>query len=122
MRNAECGMNGQNVIEAKSFSFAIRIVRLCQYLSSEKKEYVLSRQLLKSGTSIGANICEAEKGQSKADFVAKMSIALKEANETDYWLRLLYETEYLTNTQFDSLNKDINEIISILVAITKNSK
>ena len=115
-------MNGQNVIEAKSFSFAIRIVRLCQYLSSEKKEYVLSRQLLKSGTSIGANICEAEKGQSKADFVAKMSIALKEANETDYWLRLLYETEYLTNTQFDSLNKDINEIISILVAITKNSK
>ena len=106
-------------MEVKSFAFAVRIVKLCRIIADRNKEYVLSKQLLRSGTSIGANISEAEKGQSKADFYAKMNIALKEANETHYWLRLLHETEYLTNKEFDSMEKDIKEIISILVSICK---
>lgn len=111
----------ENIIETKSFAFAIRIVKLYQYLVDIKNEYVLSKQLLKSGTSIGANISEAERGQSKADFYAKMSIALKEANETEYWLRLLHKTNYISNEEFESIEKDANEIISILVAICKNT-
>ena len=109
----------ENVVEVKSFAFAVRIVKLCRIIADRNKEYVLSKQLLRSGTSIGANISEAEKGQSKADFYAKMNIALKEANETRYWLRLLHETEYLTDKEFDSMEKDIKEIISILVSICK---
>ena len=109
----------ENVVEVKSFAFAVRIVKLCRIIADRNKEYVLSKQLLRSGTSIGANISEAEKGQSKADFYAKMNIALKEANETHYWLRLLHETEYLTDKEFDSMEKDIKEIISILVSICK---
>ena len=105
----------------KSFDFAVQIVNLYKVLTVEKREYVLSKQLLRSGTSIGANISEAQRGQSKADFVAKMSIALKEANETDYWLRLLYKTDYVSETQFESLNADINELIRILTAICKTS-
>lgn len=92
-------MRNENAVEAKSFDFAIRIVKLYQYLTNEKKEFVLSKQLLRSGTSIGANVAEAERAQSQADFYAKMSIALKEANETDYWLRLLYKTDYLTENE-----------------------
>ena len=110
-----------NVIEEKSFDFAIRIVKLYQYLTLEKKEYVLSKQLLKSGTSIGANVSEAQRGQSKPDFYSKIAISLKEANETLYWIRLLHATEYLTDKEYFSLHSDINEIISILVAIC-NSK
>ena len=110
-----------NVIEEKSFNFAIRIVKLCRYLVSERKEGVLSNQLLRSGTSIGANVAEAERGQSKADFHAKMTVALKEANETYYWLRLLYRTELLSEKAFDSLEPEIKEIISILTAICKSS-
>ena len=105
----------------KSFDFAIRIVNLYKYLSQEKKEYVLSKQLLRCGTSIGANISEAQRAQSKADFTSKMSIALKEAIETQYWLRLLYKTDYLTEIQFKSLNKDISELLSILISICKTS-
>ena len=111
-----------NTIENKSFDFAVRVVNLYKYLCSEKKEFILSKQLLKSGTSIGANVSEGEKAQSKADFYTKMTIALKEANETDYWLRLMYATEYLTEQEFESLSKDNKEIISILVAITKTTK
>ena len=112
----------KNIIESKSFDFAVRIVNLYKYLCNEKKEFVLSKQLLRSGTSIGANISEAEKAQTKADFYTKMTIALKEANETDYWLRLLYATDYLTELEFESLRKDIREIISLLVSITKTTK
>lgn len=111
-----------NVIVTKSFAFAVRIVKLYQHLTADKKEYVLSKQLLRSGTSIGANVSEAQKGQSKADFYAKMTIALKEANETDYWLRLLYATDYITKKEYQSVVLDINEIISILVSITKTMK
>lgn len=111
-----------NTIENKSFDFAVRVVNLYKYLCNEKKEFIISKQLLRSGTSIGANVSEGEKAQSKADFYTKMTIALKEANETDYWLRLMYATEYLTEQEFESLSKDNKEIISILVAITKTTK
>ena len=111
-----------NIIETKSFEFAVRIVNLYKHLSQEKKEFVLSKQLLRSGTSIGANVTEAEKAQTRPDFYTKMTIALKEANETHYWLRLLYRTEFLTSAEFKSIETDINEIVSILVSITKTVK
>ena len=110
-----------NVIENKSFDFAVRIVNLHKHLSSEKKEFVLSKQLLRSGTSIGANVSEALRGQSKADFLAKMSIALKEANESHYWVRLLYKTDFLTEQEFNSIENDIIELIKILSSICKTS-
>ena len=111
----------ENVIEIKSFDFAVRIVNLYKYLTNEKKEFVLSKQLLRSGTSIGANVAEAQKAQTKPDFNAKMNIALKEASETEYWLKLLYKTEYLTEKEFDNIEKDIKEIIAILVSICKKT-
>ena len=110
-----------NIIEEKSFSFAVRIVNLNKYLNEQKKEFVLSKQLLRSGTSIGANVAEAEQAQSTLDFVSKMSIALKEANETQYWLRLLFRTEYIDQAQFDSMNADVCELISLLMSICKTS-
>ena len=110
-----------NIIENKSFEFAVRIVRLYRYLTDEKHEYVIAKQLLRCGTSIGANVAEAQKGQSKADFNAKMNIALKEANETHYWLRLLHRTEYLTEAEFQSIEPEIKKIISILVSICKST-
>ena len=112
---------GSSIIESKSFDFAVRIVKLYQYLCEEKKEFVLSKQLLRSGTSIGANVSEAQRGQSKPDFYAKLAISLKEANEARYWIRLLHATQYLSDKEYASLDTDINEIISILVAIC-NSK
>ncbi len=112
----------ENLIVDKSFDFAIRIVRLYQYLCKEKKEYILSKQILRSGTSIGANVAEAQRGQSKADFIAKMSIALKEANETEYWLRLLYRTDYLSQQQFNSMNKEIKSLIGLLMTICKSAR
>ncbi len=112
----------ENIVENKSFQFAVRTVNLYKHLISEKKEYILSKQLLKSGTSIGANVTEAEHGQSKADFYAKMSIALKEAHENYYWLRLLYTTEYLTEKEFISLETDIKEIIALLMSICKTTQ
>ena len=111
----------ENVIEEKSFAFAVRVVKLSKYLRETKKEYTLSKQLLRCGTSIGANIAEAQRGQSKADFIAKMSIALKEANETQYWLRLLFHTDYLTKEEFNSIHKDLAEVLSVLTAICKTS-
>ena len=110
-----------NVIEEKSFAFASRIIKLYKYITSEKKEFNLSKQILRSGTSIGANISEAQKAQSKADFNAKMCIALKEANETEYWLRLLFKEKYLTEKQFKSMKKDIDEILAILTSICKKT-
>ena len=110
-----------NPVVEKSFQFAVRIVNLHKYMIREQKEYVLSKQILRCGTSIGANIAEAQRGQSKADFAAKMSIALKEASETEYWLRLLHETEYLSKEQYSSLCADIQELISLLMAICRTA-
>lgn len=111
-----------NIIEEKSFSFAVRIVNLNKYLNEQKKEFVLSKQLLRSGTSISANVAEAEQAQSTLDFVSKMSIALKEVSETKYWLRLLSATDYLTAIEFNSLLSDCVELEKILVSIIKSSK
>jgi len=111
-----------NPVEDKSFSFAVRSVNLYKYLTNTQKEFIISKQFLRSGTSIGANVSEAVRAQSKADFYAKMSIALKEANETHYWLRLLYESEYLREDEYQSMNQDVNELISILVSICKSSQ
>ena len=111
----------QNASVEKSFAFAVRIVNLYKYLVREHKEYTLSKQILRCGTSIGANVSEAQRGQSKADFAAKMSIALKEANETQYWLKLLFATEYITKSQYESLDSDIHELLGILTAICKSA-
>jgi four helix bundle protein len=112
----------ENVIKDKSFAFALRIVKLYQFLCDTKKEYVLSKQVLRSGTSIGANVRESEHGQSKADFIHKISISLKEANETDYWLALLFQAGYLDEEMYQSLKQDCEEILKILTAIVKTSK
>lgn len=114
-------MKENNLILDKSKTFAVRIVKLYQYLCDEKKEYVLSKQVLRSGTSIGANAKEAVRGQSKADFIAKMNIALKEASETEYWLELLHETDYIDRVQFESIYKDNQELLKILTSIVKSS-
>ena len=111
-----------NVIENKSFQFAIRIVRLYKFLCEEKKEYILSKQLLRAGTSIGANVTESQQAQSKPDFVSKISIALKEASETKYWIKLLGATEYLSENQTNSILDDCVEIEKILVTILKSAK
>lgn len=110
-----------NLIEEKSFEFSVRIVKLCRHLNAEKKEYALTNQLLRSGTSIGANVSEAQKGQSLPDFNAKMAIALKEANETQYWLRLMHRTECLTDAEFKSIYNDASELTAILTAICKKT-
>jgi four helix bundle protein len=112
----------ENIIVIKSKAFAIRIVKLSKYLNENKKEYVLSRQILKSGTSIGANVKEAIRGQSKSDFYAKMNIALKEASETEYWLEILNETDYIDKGLFESIYSDCTELIKILMSITKTQK
>ena len=112
----------ESILKNKSYDFAIRIVKLYQYLFKEKKELVLSKQILRCGTAIGALIREAEYAQSKADFTSKMSIALKEANETDYWLSLLKDTQYLREKEYNSLKADIDELIKLLIATVKTSK
>ena len=109
-------------LREKSFTFALRIVKLYQFLTEEKKEYVMSRQILKSGTSIGANIREGKNSQSKADFVNKYSIALKEADETQYWIELLYAAEIMDQEAYNSLLIDINELIALLTASIKTAK
>ena len=110
------------MIDKKSKSFAIRVIRLYQFLSGQKKEFVLSKQLLRSGTSVGANVKEAINAQSKKDFISKMNIALKEAAESEYWIELLYETEYITKKEYESLANDISEINKILISIIKTSR
>ncbi len=111
-----------NPLKDKSYGFAIRIVKLSQYLRQDKKEFVLSKQVLRSGTAIGALIREAEFGQSKADFASKMSISLKEANETEYWLSLLKDTDLIGEEQFESLQSDCKELIAMLVSTVKTSR
>lgn len=110
-----------NLIVFKSRDFAIRIIRLYQYLQQDKKQFVIAKQLLKSGTSIGANIKEAVRGQSKADFAAKMNIALKEASETEYWIDILHEADYINDKEFTSINNDLKEISKLLTSIVKTS-
>ena len=112
----------ENPVAEKSKAFALRIVRLYQYLHEEKHEYVMSKQLLRSGTSIGANIRESQRGQSKPDFYAKLNVSLKEADETAYWLELLHESGYLTEEEFSSIYADNEEGIRLLVSITKKQK
>lgn len=112
----------ENVVYNKSYAFALRVIGLYKFLTNEQKEFVLSKQLLRSGTAIGALISESEFAQSKSDFIHKMSIALKEANETKYWISLLKDSEYISLKMYDSLLPEINEIISLLVAIIKSSK
>ena len=112
----------ENVIEIKSFNFAVRIVNLYKYLTDTKKEYVLSKQLLRSGTSIGANVAEAEQAQSKPDFVSKMNIALKETSETKYWIKLLQATDFLSKEESSLILDDCIELEKILISIVKSSK
>jgi len=112
----------ENIVKVKSFAFAIRIVKLYQHLRDKKKEFVISKQCLRSGASIGAMIREAEYAQSKPDFVNKLSIAIKESNETLYWLELLFQTDYIDKKQFDSLKADAEEILKLLTSIINTSK
>ncbi len=113
-------MKKENVVVQKSYAFAVRIVNLYKYLCEEKKEFTLSKQVLRSGTSIGANVEEAQGGQSKKDFFAKLSIAYKEARETKYWIRLLTDTGYINEKQSESLLNDIEELLKIIGSIQKN--
>ena len=112
----------ENVLKDKSFNFAIRIVNLYKFLKKEHGEYILSQQLIKSGTSIGAIVREAGHAESIKDFVHKLSIGLKEANESKYWLDLLFATEFITKKMFESLNKDCEELLKLLIASVKTSK
>ena len=112
----------ENVVESKSFLFAVRIVKLNNYLCENMQAYTLAKQLLRSGTSIGANVCEAQQAQSRADFISKLSIALKEAVETNYWLRLLHATSYLNDKEFTSLIEDCRELERLLTAVIKSTK
>ena len=111
-----------NAVQEKSFHFAVRIVNLCKFLQNEKQEYILYKQLFRCGTSIGANVAEAQQAQSRADFVSKLNIALKEAYETDYWLRSLHETNYLTESAFQSVISDCRELEKLLISIIKTAK
>ena len=112
----------KNIVRDKSKLFAIRIVKLSQHLQEQYHEYVLSRQILKSGTSIGANVRESKNAQSLPDFINKLEIALKESDETEYWLEILYETDYLTQAQFESMIADNKELTALLVSIIKTNK
>jgi four helix bundle protein len=114
----------ESVIKDKSKDFALRIIKLYKYLTTTatNKEYILSKQVVRSGTSIGANIKEALRGQSRPDFRAKMNIALKEASETEYWLELLYKAEYIDETSYNSIIEDNRELIKILTTIVKNTQ
>jgi len=114
-------MMSKNIIKDKSFAFALRTIKLCQILV-ENKEYVLSKQLLKSGTSVGALVREAEHAESKADFIHKMAIAQKEANEADYWIELLYQSQLLNKSAYESIVQDISEIKKLLASIIITSK
>ena len=112
----------ENVLKLKTKSFAIRIINLYKFLTTEKKEFVLSKQLLRCGTSVGANIREAEYAESKVDFVHKMAIAQKEINESIYWIELLNETEFINQYQFDSMSSDATEIIKLITTLLKTAK
>ena len=115
-------MKADNQVLNDSKAFALRIIRLYNYLKEEKQVYVLSKQVLRSGTSIGANIRESVNAQSRMDFINKLNIALKEANETEYWLELLHESDYMDETQFESINNDCGKIAATLTKIIKTTK
>ncbi|SFV59843.1 ATPase involved in DNA repair [hydrothermal vent metagenome] len=112
----------KDLLREKSFAFALRIIKLSQYLQKEHKEYILSKQVIRSGTSIGALIREAQYAQSKADFLHKLTIALKEANETEYWLLLLNKSGYLDNKMLQSIQPEIDELLKLLISSTKKIK
>src|SRR5690625_1266839 len=112
----------ENIVKNKSFEFAIRVVKLYQFLCDQQKEFVLSKQLMRSGTSVGAMIREAEHAETKKDFIHKMAIAQKEMNETIYWLELLKETDYISDKEFKSMHKDAIELIKLITAILKTAK
>ena len=112
----------ENILKIKSFEFAVRIVNLCKYLKKQHNEYILSQQILRSGTAIGALIREAEHGESIRDFIHKLNISLKEANESKYWLDLLFASAFITKNMFESLNKDCEELLKLLTASVKTSK
>ena len=112
----------ENVLKEKSFKFAVRVVNFYKYLCEKKKEFVLSKQVLRSGTSVGAMIREAEHAESKVDFIHKLAIAQKEINETIYWLELLKETNYITDTEFRSIHSDALEIIRLITSVIKTIK
>jgi four helix bundle protein len=112
---------GGNIVFIKSKKFALRIIKLYKHLSDNKKEFVLSKQLLRCGTSIGANISEAVNSMSKKEFIAKMNISLKESAETEYWLELLRDSEYITKAEYESINNDCSEIKSLLISIIKTA-
>jgi four helix bundle protein len=116
------GKNRENVLKEKSYKFAIRVVKAYKHIIDETREYVLSKQILRSGTSIGANVAEANEAQSRADFVSKLSISLKETVETEYWLNLLRDTDYLTEAQASSMLDDCLELKAILTASIKSTK
>jgi four helix bundle protein len=115
-------MQEKNILYDKSYAFSIRIVKLSQYLSKEKKEYILNKQIIRSGTAVCALVSESKFAQSRADFMNKLMIALKEANETRYWINLLYDTDYISKQMYESLLKDCKELVSLLVSITKSIK
>ena len=112
----------ENIVKEKSYAFALRMIKTYKYLTQEYREFVLSKQVLSSGTAIGALVRESEHAQSQADFINKLNIALKEANETEYWLMLLKDSEYLDEQTFISLHKDCDELIRLLVSIIKTTK
>lgn len=115
-------MKTRSIIEEKSYKFALRIIKLYRHLAENKKEYVLSKQILRCGTSIGANVKEALQGESKNDFIHKLSISLKEASETEYWLNLLHDSGYISTKPFDSISCDCIELIKLATAIIKTSR
>ena len=111
-----------NPLKDKSFAFALRVIKLSHFLQKKKKEFILSKQLLRSGTAIGALVREAEQAESKADFIHKMAIALKEANEADYWIELLYQSETIEKNGYESIKPDMVELLKLLISIIKTSK
>ena len=111
-----------NVVMEKGLDFAVRCVKLYNYLREERHEYVLSKQMVRSGTSIGANISESQGAQSSPDFIAKLHISLKEARETGYWLLVLFRADYITQAEYDSINNDLGELIALLTSILKSTK
>ena len=115
-------MKGEGMIRQKTIDFAVRIVKFYKYLNTDKKEFVLSKQILRSGTSIGANVRESKNAQTNPDYLSKMNIALKEADETQYWWEVLYRSELITEQEYNSLDEDLKEIIAILVSIVKKLK
>lgn len=115
-------MMKNNIIQDKSLDFAVRIVRLCRYLEDERREFVISKQILRSGTSVGANVRESRNAQSEADFISKLSISLKEADETQFWLEVLYRSETIDEKMYKSLCDDVKELVALLTSIIKTMK